>query len=58
MAQLTPYANNIFQIHGMTQAITLFQNGLVASTDSSSQPIFNEKINKILEEGWEEQEVV
>ena len=28
MAQLTPYSNNIFQIHGMTPNITLFEDGL------------------------------
>lgn len=38
MAQLTPYPGGYFQLHGMTQAITLFQGGLVASCEQSSQP--------------------
>ncbi|EDQ02061.1 hypothetical protein [Shewanella benthica] len=31
MAQLTPYPDGYFQLHGMTQDITPFNNGLVAS---------------------------
>lgn len=52
MGQLTPYKNNIFQIHGMTEDITLFKDGLVKSNDKSSQPVFPNKIQKILENGW------
>lgn len=33
MAQLTPYQGNIFQIHGMTEDITLFKDGLVKTND-------------------------
>lgn len=40
MAQLTPYAGGYFQIHGMTDQITLFKNGLVKSNDHTSQPQF------------------
>jgi len=38
MAQLTPYSANHFQLHGMTNTVTLFQHGLVSNTDSSAQP--------------------
>lgn len=49
MAQLTPYPGGYFQLHGMTQAITLFKDGLVTSGAQSSQPKlaphFMQKIN-------------
>lgn len=49
MAQLTPYHNGYFQLHGMTKEITLFEQGLVASNTNSAQPklpqIFLDKIN-------------
>jgi len=32
MAQFTPYADGYFQLHGMTQEITLFENGLVKTS--------------------------
>ena len=50
MAQLTPYPGGYFQLHGMTQDITLFEQGLVASSHQSAQPrlaqIFIEKLDK------------
>jgi len=50
MAQLTPYPDGYFQLHGMTNDITLFDNGLVESSDNSAQPqlesAFIEKIDK------------
>jgi hypothetical protein len=52
MAQLTPYAGNIFQIHGMTESITLFKNGLAHSTETSSNPELPEFFKQILEKGW------
>jgi len=52
MAQFTPYPGGHFQLHGMTEDITLFENGLVQSSDESSHPrldeIFLQKINR----GW------
>ena len=35
MAQLTPYPNGYFQIHGMTKDITLFEDGLVNNNDTT-----------------------
>jgi hypothetical protein len=52
MAQFTPYPDGHFQLHGMTEDITLFENGLVQSSEESSYPkldaIFLQKINR----GW------
>ncbi|MCE7535578.1 FAD-dependent oxidoreductase [Aliivibrio fischeri] len=54
MAQLTPYPNGYFQLHGMTEEITLFKDGLSRSSELSSQPQLPEKfINKITN-GWKE----
>ena len=38
MTQLTPYPNGYFQIHAMTQDVTLFEDGLVSSHVESAQP--------------------
>ncbi|MCU4674142.1 FAD-binding oxidoreductase [Catenovulum sp. 2E275] len=54
MAQLTPYPNGYFQLHGMTQDITLFKDGLVSSNAQTAQPelpsLYIDKIDK----GWPE----
>ena len=57
MAQFTPYPDGYFQLHGMTDNITLFKDGLVASTEHSAQPqLADSFINKI-EQNWNKQEV-
>jgi len=53
MAQLTPYANGYFQLHGMTQDITLFKNGLVATTGNSSQPQLEQKFINKIDKTWQ-----
>ena len=53
MAQFTPYPNGYFQLHGMTESITLFQNGLSSSCDLSAQPQLPEELNKKLTKGWD-----
>lgn len=53
MAQLTPYPDGFFQIHGMSKDITLFKDGLVASSDDSSQPSLPHKYVEYIEEGWD-----
>ena len=54
MAQLTPYPQGYFQLHGMTQDITLFKDGLVRSSDNTAQPeLPPEHIEKI-DKGWPE----
>ena len=54
MAQLTPYKNKYFQIHGMTEEITLFENGLVEEEDSKKDPSFGTELNSIIKNGWRE----
>ena len=57
MAQLTPYPDGYFQLHGMTDNITLFKNGLVESGEASAQPqLAASFINKI-DNSWPAQEV-
>jgi len=57
MAQFTPYANNLVQLHGMTEDITLFNNGLVSTSDTSSQPKLSAQLLRKIDKGWLEQEV-
>ena len=53
MAQLTPYPGGYFQIHGMSKAITLFDDGLVSSTQKSAQPNLPHKYVHYIEDGWD-----
>lgn len=57
MAQFTPYANNLVQLHGMTDEITLFDNGLVANTKNSSQPQLDPQFLRKIDKGWLNQEI-
>ena len=57
MAQLTPYYDNYYQIHGMTNDITLFEDGLVKAKGNEAQPDFNEEIELKLKSGWKESEI-
>ncbi|MBY6185150.1 FAD-dependent oxidoreductase [Marinobacter hydrocarbonoclasticus] len=52
MAQLTPYGNGLFQLHGMTESITLFKSGLVASTETSAQPKLAPELEAKIQRGW------
>ncbi|KII75979.1 FAD-dependent oxidoreductase [Vibrio renipiscarius] len=52
MAQLTPYSNSIFQLHGMTKDITLFDGGLVASNSLTSQPQLPSRLVDKIAQGW------
>ena len=57
MAQFTPYPNGYFQLHGMTEDITLFKDGLVKSEHLSAQPKLDEKyVNKIYK-GWRKSDI-
>jgi hypothetical protein len=53
MAQLTPYPGGYFQIHGMSKFITLFDDGLVASSQDSAQPELPQQYVHYIEEGWD-----
>lgn len=57
MAQLTPYSDDFYQIHGMTNDITLFENGLVQSKDNVVQPEFNKDITQKLNRSWDDSEI-
>jgi len=56
MMQLTPYPDNIFQLHGMTKDITLFSDGLAKSSINNSQPELGEKFETKIHQGWNEEE--
>jgi glycine/D-amino acid oxidase-like deaminating enzyme len=56
MAQFTPYPGGYFQLHGMTKDITLFDEGLVKSTHSSSHPILNLYFMDKIQKNWTFQE--
>ncbi|PSV21790.1 FAD-dependent oxidoreductase [Photobacterium leiognathi subsp. mandapamensis] len=58
MAQLTPYPNGYFQLHGMTQDITLFKDGLVSSSKCTAQPVLNASFQEKLNRQWPQTEVV
>ncbi len=53
MAQLTPYPGGYFQIHGMSNFITLFNDGLVASSKDSAQPKLPPQYVHYIEDGWD-----
>ena len=53
MAQLTPYPDGYFQIHGMSKFITLFDDGLVASSTDSAQPKLPTKYVHYIDDGWD-----
>ena len=55
MAQLTPYTNSVFQLHGMTPNITLFDDGLVSTNAQSSQPQLPTRLKNKIMQGWSEQ---
>ena len=55
MAQLTPYPGGYFQLHGMTEEITLFEDGLVASNDKSAQPKLPSRFIDKIDKRWPEQ---
>jgi hypothetical protein len=56
MAQLTPYGKHVYQLHGMTEDITLFKNGLVISDNDSQPKLPTPLLNKI-DKGWSEEVV-
>ena len=57
MAQFTPYPDGFFQLHGMTKDITLFEDGLVQSTDKSAQPKLKQKFIDKIDKDWDFTEV-
>jgi hypothetical protein len=57
MGQFTPYPDGHFQLHGMTEEITLYKDGLVANTKLSCQPKLKEDFIKKIEDSWCEKEI-
>jgi len=57
MAQLTPYSNDYYQIHGMTKDITLFDNGLIQSNDHVSPAEFDTAIQQKIARAWDPDEI-
>jgi len=57
MGQFTPYPNGYFQIHGMTEDITLFSNGLAKSSPLSAQPNLPKKFITKIENGWLKEDI-
>ncbi|WP_345971336.1 FAD-dependent oxidoreductase [Sulfurimonas sp. HSL1-6] len=53
MAQFTPYPCGFVQLHGMTNDITLFDEGLVGSTPASAQPNLDERFIEMIDREWE-----
>lgn len=52
MGQFTPYPGGYFQLHGMTNYITLFDKGLVKSCCNSSQPKLSSKFENKIYKNW------
>jgi glycine/D-amino acid oxidase-like deaminating enzyme len=57
MAQLTPYSDDFYQIHGMTPDITLFDNGLIQSTEGQSTAEFDADIQQKIARAWDPAEI-
>jgi len=57
MGQFTPYPNGYFQLHGMTNDITLYNDGLVSSTKVSCQPELNKDFIEKIENKWKYEEI-
>jgi hypothetical protein len=57
MGQFTPYPNGYFQLHGMTNDITLYQEGLVRNPTLKCQAKLGDPFIKKLEKGWSQKEI-
>lgn len=53
MAQFTPYPCGLVQLHGMTNDITLFEGGLVSSSEHSAQPSLDKRFMQMIDQQWE-----
>lgn len=56
MAQLTPWNDDYYQLHGMTKNITLFDDGVIKSTDKG-QPEFKAEIKQKIDKNWDSEEL-
>lgn len=58
MGQFTPYPNGYFQLHGMTNDITLYKDGLVSNSIVSCQPNLNRTFIEKIDKSWQKDEVI
>ncbi len=56
MGQFTPYPGGYFQLHGMTNDITLYEDGLVSNSLVSCQPRLGQDFLDKIEKSWTEEE--
>ncbi|MFM2486576.1 FAD-dependent oxidoreductase [Celerinatantimonas yamalensis] len=54
MAQLTPYGQGVFQLHGMAPGITLFEQGVARSNAQSAQPQLPTNLAPLAQGCWPE----
>ena len=52
MAQFTPYADGYFQLHGMSDEVTLFKDGLVQSSTCSAYPKLHQRYLEKIDYSW------
>ena len=52
MAQFTPYADGYFQLHGMSEEVTLFEDGLVQSSRVSAYPKLHQRYLEKIDYNW------
>lgn len=57
MGQFTPYLDGYFQLHGMTEEITLYKDGLVENSTMSCQPKLHPNFIQKIEEAWDQEEL-
>ena len=55
MGQFTPYAGGYVQLHGMSEEITLFEDGLVRNEAPSAQPKLPQKYIEMIEKSWDKE---
>lgn len=56
MGQFTPYPNGYFQLHAMTQDITLYKDGLVSNSSLSCQANLGKNFIDKIEKSWSQEE--
>ncbi len=58
MGQFTPYPEGYVQLHGMTEEITLYPDGLVSSTTQRCQPELGSSFLQKIESQWDSDEIM
>jgi len=57
MGQFTPYAHGYVQLHGMTEEITLYADGLARNSPTNVQPQLPSHCIEKVEKGWQKEEL-